>query len=59
MIAAERRLLALLADSRNGASEALLLALGFSRAAIVDLLHAGSMAVTPEQTLAANGSRSC
>jgi hypothetical protein len=53
MIAAERRLLALLADSRNGASEALLLALGFSRAAIVDLLHAGSVTIAPEQSLAA------
>jgi hypothetical protein len=41
MIADERQLLELLADSRNGASEALLLARGYSRAALVDLLHAG------------------
>ena len=49
----ERRLLELLADSPKGASEALLLACGFSRAAIVDLLHAGSVTIKPEQTLAA------
>ncbi len=49
----ERQLLELLADSPKGASEALLLARGFSRAAIVDLLHAGSVTITPERTLAA------
>jgi hypothetical protein len=47
------RLLELLAYSPNGASEALLLARGFSRAAIVDLLHAESVTITPERTLAA------
>jgi hypothetical protein len=49
----ECRLLELHADSRKGASEALLLARGFSRAAIADLLHAGSVTIRPERTLAA------
>ena len=45
----ERRLLELLADSQNGASEALLLAHGFSREAIAELLHAKFAATRPEQ----------
>jgi hypothetical protein len=53
MTAAERRLLELLAHSPNGASEALLLARGFSREVIVDLLHARFVTTTPERTFAA------
>jgi hypothetical protein len=53
MTAGERRLLELLADRTNGASEALLLARGFSRKVILDLLHTGCLTTTPERTFAA------
>lgn len=48
-----RRVLELLAATPNGASEALLLARGFSGSVIFELLQAGCVRKTHERTLAA------
>jgi hypothetical protein len=48
-----RRVLELLAATPNGASEALLLARGFSRSVIFKLLQAGCVTKTHERTFAA------
>jgi hypothetical protein len=47
-----RRVLELLANTPNGASEALLLARGFSRGVIFELLQAGLVTKTQERTFA-------
>jgi hypothetical protein len=48
-----RRVLELLSATPNGASEALLLARGFSRSVIFELLQAGYVRKTHERTFAA------
>jgi hypothetical protein len=48
-----RRVLELLAATPNGASEALLLARGFTRGVIIELLEAGWVTKTHELTFAA------
>jgi hypothetical protein len=48
-----RRVLELLAATPNGASEALLLARGFSRGVIFELLQTGCVSKTHERTFAA------
>ena len=53
MTADERRLLELLAESANGATDALLQAHGFTLGMMVDVVRAGLATATAERVLAA------
>jgi hypothetical protein len=54
LTADERRMLELLVESLNGATDALLKGYGFKLDMMIDLVHRGFATASPERTFAAN-----